>query len=250
MSDTRVYRIGGICSLAAIGVFCIEFPFYVVRGPFPSTAQSGRLIAFTTRNASNIMSCVLLDLIILTLLLVFLAGFRHLICRADPRQEWLATAFFGIGLVYVALTLVADSLQAATVVDAMSAPADGAAMRAMIESMYLMYGAVALFLMGAFIGLGSWLATASHALPAWFAPWGYACSLACFAFVPSMFAGHPDPNGFYNPAGWGPTSVAAGLPLAAWMVMAGIMMLRTRDAGVAIVAGLRQPSEKIAAMTK
>lgn len=248
MSDTRIYRISGICSLAAIAVFFLEFPFYLVRGAFPAAYEPSRLIEFTVRNAANIMSCVLLDFIILTLLVIFLAGFRHLICRADPRREWLATAFFGIGLVYVTLTLVADSLQAATVVDALSPLPDGALIRGMLESLYLMYGAVALFLMGAFIAMGSRLAQASRALPAWFAQVGYGCSLACFAFVPSMYARHPDPNGFYNPAGWGPTALAAGLPLATWMVMAGVLMLRTRDSGGLVAAGTREQTEKMAAM--
>jgi hypothetical protein len=184
------------------------------------------LADYAARNANNIMTCVLFDLVILTLILVFLAGLRHLIRQADPRQEWLATLFFGAGLVYVALTLIADSLQAATVVDARAVPADPAIIRAMMESMYLMYGSVALFLMAFFMALASYAAVASRALPAWSGWVGYACAVACLAFVPSMFVGRPDPTGFYNPAGWGPTGIASGLPLATWMIVVGILMIR------------------------
>ena len=38
-----------------------------------------------------------------------------------------------------------------------------------------------------------------------------------------------DPNGFYNPAGWGPFGVVAGFPLGAWAVIISIMMLRKRE---------------------
>jgi len=249
VSDIRIYRVSGVCALASIAVFFIEFPFYLGRGAFPSPAESYRLVEFTARNTRNIMSCVLLDLLILGLLSIFLAGFRHLVLRADPRQEWLATGFFGIGLVYVTLTLVADCLQAGTAVDALTFPSDGVAQRAMLESMYLMYGSVALFLMGLFIALGSWMACASRALPAWTGPVGYGCAAACFAFVPSMFIRHPDPNGFYNPAGWGPTAVAAGLPLAVWMVLSGVLMLRLRVPEEGAAGTPAETEERIAIST-
>jgi len=66
----------------------IEFPFYfyLVRGPFPSIAESFKLPNLAARNATNIMTCVLLDLILLSLFMVFTAGFRRLICQADRTE--------------------------------------------------------------------------------------------------------------------------------------------------------------------
>jgi len=58
---------------------------------------------------------------------------------------------------------------------------------------------------------------------------GYAGALLCLAFIPLMFAGAPDPNGFYNPAGWGPLGVVAGFSLLAWMVIVSIMMVRKHE---------------------
>jgi hypothetical protein len=104
MSDQKIYRIAGICSLTAIAVFFNECPLYIVRGAFPSITEPSRLVEFAARNATNIITCLLLDLVILTLFLVFVAGFRHLIRQADVRLEWLATLFFGLALVYVTLT--------------------------------------------------------------------------------------------------------------------------------------------------
>lgn len=151
-------------------------------------------------------------------------------------MEWLATLFFGVSLVYATLTLVADSLQAATVVDALTAPADAAVIRAMMESMYLMYGSVALWLMAFLMAIAGFatlacatspgLEATGAGLPKWSGWVACACSAGCLVFVPSMFCGRPDPNAFYNPAGWGPLGVAAGFPLAAWMIVVGILMLK------------------------
>jgi hypothetical protein len=215
MDDPKIHRWTGVCALAAIAVFFIEFPLYLVRGAFPGVTGSLKLADFTARNAANIMTCVLLDLIILTLIMIFAVGWRHLICQADPRQEWLGTVFPGVSLVYVTITLVADSLQAATVVDALTVPADPTIIRTMNESMFLMYGSVALFLMAVMRAVASYATMASRALPTWSGWLGYACAVACLAFVPSMFVGRPDITHFYNPAGWGPLGIASGFPLAA-----------------------------------
>lgn len=227
MTDQRIYRIAGISSLACVATFFIEFPFYLVRSPFPGLAATAKLPDFAARNATNIMCCVFLDLIILTLLMIFFAGIRHLIRTANPQHEWLASLFFGVGLVYVTLTFVADSLQGSTVIDAFDPPADGVIIRAMMESMFLMYGAVALWLMAFFMAILSYVTLASGALPRWSAWTGYACALACLAFVPTMFVHHIDMFGFYNPVGWGAEAIANGFPLAIWMIVVGILMLRT-----------------------
>lgn len=229
VNDLKTYRIAGACGLVSIAVFFIEFPLYFLRGPFPSMAESFKLGDFAARNATNIMTCVLFDLVILSLILIFLAGFRHLIRQAQPEQEWLGTLVFGIGVVYTTITLIADSLQGATVVDALAVNADSTAIRTMMESMYLMYGSVALFLMALLMAAAGYATVASRALPAWSGLVGYACAVVCLAFVPSMFVGKADPTGFYNPAGWGPTGVAAGFPLATWMIVVGILMMRKRE---------------------
>ena len=145
MDDPKVYRWTGISALASIAVFFIEFPFYLVRTGFPGLTDPVKFANFTATYGTNVMTCVSLDFIILALIMIFLAGFRHLVRQADPQQEWLGTLVFGVGLVYVTLTLVADSLQAATVVDARTVPANGVIMRGMFESMFLTYGSVALF---------------------------------------------------------------------------------------------------------
>jgi hypothetical protein len=228
MDDQKIYRWTGACGLAAIGVFFVEFPFYLVRAGFPGVTDPGKITDFTAAYGTNVMICVFFDFIILTLVMIFLAGFRHLIRRADEQYEWLGALTFGVGLVYVTLTFVADSLQAATVIDARTIPGNGVIIRAMLESTFLMYGSVALFLMALFMTLAGYAGAASRALPRWSGWIGYLCALACLIFVPSMFVGSPDLMHFYNPAGWGPEAIASGFPLAVWVITVGVLMVRMR----------------------
>jgi len=229
MDDRKIYRWSGACGLAAIAVFFIEFPFYLIRAGFPGLTDPAKITDFTATYGTNVMTCVFFDFIILTLVMIFLAGFRHLIRQADEQHEWLGTLVFGVGLVYVTLTFIADSMQAATVVDARTIPANGVIIRAMLESTFLMYGSVALFLMAVLMALAGYAGVASRALPRWSAWVGYVCALGCLAFVPSMFVGSPDLMHFYNPAGWGPEAIASGFPLAVWMITIGILMVRMRE---------------------
>src|SRR3974390_3457025 len=103
MNDQNIYRWAGICSLAAQAFFFIEFPFYVVRTGFPTVTDAAKLADYTTRNGTNIMICAFLDFIILTLIMIFLAGFRHLIIKADAQQEWLAPLPFRLAFLLLPL---------------------------------------------------------------------------------------------------------------------------------------------------
>jgi hypothetical protein len=138
---------------------------------------------------------------------------------------------------YTTLILRADTLQAATVIDGLTPPANPTIIRGMMEIMYLTYGAVALWLMALFTAIAAFailtansttnLEETSPKIPKWSGWVSVACTLACVAFVPSMFVDHVDVSAFHNPAGWGPLGIATGLPLATWMIVVGILILRT-----------------------
>ena len=72
-----------------------------MRAGFPGVTDSVKITDFTANYGTNVMTCAFFDFIILTLVMIFLAGFRHLIRQADAQQEWLGTLVFGVGLVYV-----------------------------------------------------------------------------------------------------------------------------------------------------
>ena len=76
--------------------------------------------------------------------------------------------------------------------------------------------------------MAGYAGVASRALPAWSGWTAYACAAACVGFVPTVYAGAPDPTGFYNPAGYGPLAIAAGLPLTVWVTVTSVLMIRMR----------------------
>jgi hypothetical protein len=238
MNDLKIYRWAGFSGFAAIALFFVEFPIYFLRGAFPSLADPLKLTNFIARNTTNVLTVVLLDMVIYCFFLVFLAGFRHLIRQTGPEHEWVATLVFGIGLVYTTLTLVADSLEGTTALDALAARADPSAIRALTEAQFLLFGSVALILMALLMTAASYAILASRALSRWSGWVGYVGAVVCLAFVPSMFCGAPDLTGFYNPAGWGPTGVAAGFPLAVWTIVVCISMIGKRPF---VPAGISQP---------
>jgi hypothetical protein len=226
MTDRKIYRIAGVSALVCIAIFFVEFPFYFVRTHVPGLAESSKYPDYAARNGTNIMCCLFLDLFILSLMTVFFAGVRHLIRQANPQDEWLASLFFGVGLVFVAITLVGDSFQASIVIDAFNPPADGVIMRAMTESTLLLYGSIALWLLAFFKAILSYVTVSSGALPRWSAWVGYGCAAIELAFVPTMFVHRVDFFGWYNPASLSAQAFANCFPLTVWMIVVGILMIR------------------------
>lgn len=155
-------------------------------------------------------------------LLFFMAGF----IQKAREQEWLATLFFGIGLVYSALTLVSDSITGGVGLDTVGGNPDPAAIRVMNESTILMFGSVGLILIAALLVLAGTLTFTSAALPKWTGWVAIAAAILNFAFIPSMYFGN-DPQGFYTASGWGP-AVGATFPFLLWILVTSIAMIRKR----------------------
>ena len=225
MDDEKIYRWTGVAGLFSIGLFLVEFPVYFLRGPMPSLTGPN-LCAYSMRNARNMLTVAFLDMLIYCLFLVFLAGVRHFIQRTRPGCEWLGRAAFGAGLVYTAITLLADSFEGAIALDALTGSPDPSVIRGLMESQYLLFGSMGLLLMALLLAAFGWACAGQGGFPQWTAWLGVAGAILCLAFVPSMFTGAPDLSAFYNPAGWGTTGVIAGFPLAAWVIAASILLMR------------------------
>ena len=99
MNDQKIYRWAGICSLAAQAFFFIEFPFYLVRSGVSSVTDAAKLADYTVRNGTNIMTCTFLDLIILTLVMIFLAGFR-IGLNVEPMEDGVNGLLFELNEIY------------------------------------------------------------------------------------------------------------------------------------------------------
>jgi hypothetical protein len=225
MNDLKMFRWTGISAIAVVVFTWAQFPLWMV-GHAPSVYDGvgfGRhLLAIRTVAFTRI----LLDQGIYVAIMVFAAGFRHLIRKAREECEWAGTLVFGSAVVWIAITLVADGLEGGAVLDSLSGRADGSAVRALIEGTLLIYnGSIAFAITGMFLGAAAYATLATGVLPRWTGWIAWVGAALCAICIPAMYAGPVDPSRFYNAGGWGP-AIIANFPPLIWFLVVGILMVR------------------------
>ncbi len=97
MNDVKVWHWTGWFGLVGVVLFLCEIPLYLVGVPVPPINDA----AAHSQHLANIrvvaLTRVLLNMGFYVCLMVFTAGFRHLIRRTRSDYEWLATLVFGAG---------------------------------------------------------------------------------------------------------------------------------------------------------
>jgi len=89
MNTTKVQRLTGASGvMIGVGGTLVVPLYFMYSGPPP---------------AWNVFTRNLLNLILCALMIVFIAGFCHLIRQADAAQGWVASLAYGAGLIYVAV---------------------------------------------------------------------------------------------------------------------------------------------------
>ena len=227
INNLKVYRWVGISGIMACIVGIIEFPLWFIGGQVPSFWDEANFSNYVARNSTLFIARTFMDLFILLFLTVFIAGFRHLIKQKHNEYEWAASLFFGIGLIYIALTLVSDSITGAAALDTVGVIPDPTAIRALIEETLLMFGSAGITFTGALLATAAYLIFATKALPKWIGWIALISAIINFAFVPSMFFG-TDPNQFYSETGLG-ISFASALPLVTWILLTSILMITKKE---------------------
>jgi hypothetical protein len=225
MHDEKVYRWTGAFGVAVFVLVLLEFPLWMVGNapPFNDTVAHSQYIA---KIKDIVLTRVLLDMCMYVSCMIFFAGFRHLIRRARAEYEWAATLVFGAGVVWWAVTLVADSLEGGAALDTLGGKADPTAVRALVEGALLIYnGPIAFVTPGLVLGAAGFASWATGALPRWTAWLAYVGAALCAGCIPAMYGGTLDPTRFYNAMGWGPIIVGT-FPVILWILVAGILMIR------------------------
>jgi len=232
MNDLKVFRWTGAFGLAVFVLVLMEFPLWGVGSP-PHINDAVANSQYITKIKDVVLTRVLLDMCIVVSFVIFSAGFRHLIRKARPEYEWAATLAFGAGLLWMAVTLVADSLMGGAALDTLGGKADPTAIRTLVEGALLMLnGPMAFVTTGLFLGAAGYASWATGALPKWTAWLAFVGAALCAASVPAMYGGALDQTHFYNAMGWGPIIVGSFPPII-WILVAGILMIRKRDAAAA-----------------
>jgi hypothetical protein len=230
MSDLKVFHWTGVFGLGVVVFSLSQFPLYMVGNP-PSVydglatskhLQAIRNIAFTR---------ILLDQGVYVSMMIFAAGFRHLIRRVREDYEWVGTLLFGAAVVWLAVTLVADGLAGGATLDSISSQPDPSAVRALILGTLLIYNGSTAFVMTAmFLAVAGFATLGTRVLPAWTGWLAFVGAALCLACVPTMYGGPVDYAGLYNAGSFRPALVA-NFPPAIWFATVSIVMLRKRERG-------------------
>ncbi len=231
MNDLKVRRLTGAFGLAGFVVFLVALPLYFL-GPQP-IARLEDTIQFSdsvSRASTFILTrATLADPLIMTCLLVFLAGFRHLIRQARPDYEWVSTLVFGAGLVVITLELAGDAFEGGAALDT-SVKADPTVVRGLMEGSFVFYGAIGLIMSALLLASAGYATLATGVLPRWTGWVAYACAVVNLVAAPSIFGG-TDYTGFYTASGY-VTSIGQGA-MVIWFLIASVSMLVVKREAVA-----------------
>lgn len=195
-------------------------------GRRPRLDDRDALVAFMTDASTPTLIVILIDTFLMAFLIVFLAGFRQLINKTRPDIEWIADLAFGAGLVFVALTLVGDAMEAGAALDSIGAVSDPSVVRALTEGHVQMFGSMGCVLTALVAAASAHVIFLSGALPRWTGVLAYVVAVANFAAVPTMFAGTNEPT-FFSAGGPG-IALFATFPWLVWVFSVGVTALRDR----------------------
>jgi Na+/phosphate symporter len=231
MNDLKVRRWAGAFGVAGFVLFLVALPLYFV-GPQPMVRleDTVQFSDSVTRASTFILTrATLADPLIMACLLVFLAGFRHLIRQARSDYEWVGTLVFGSGLVVITLELAGDALQGGAALDTF-VKADPTVVRGLMEGSFVFYGAIGLVMSALLLASAGYAILATGVLPRWIGWVAYACAIVNLVAAPSIFGG-TDYTGFYTASGY-VTFIAQGA-MVIWFLIASVSMIVVKREAVA-----------------
>lgn len=210
MNNSQAQRVMGIAGvMLGLGV-TLSIPLYFIySGPPP---------------AWNVLTRDLVNLVSIAFMLVFIACFSHLIRRADEESAWLASIFYGAGMLFVAVALVAIALEAGVVFGTPDGTVDPTIDGPLANANILIHGSIKRLLTVVMLVPAGYAVLRTGILPRWVAWSAYLIAAANLAFVPSLFFGS-DVTKFYSAIGWGNSAFVASF-LGYWILAVGIAALR------------------------
>src|ERR1700691_5202974 len=210
MTESSLRRYTGIFGLVATLISLTDIPLYFTYDGAPPQW--------------DILTRVLVGIVGSTILIVFLVGFRMVICQGRPRLEWAGTLVLVSGLMWLTFSMVAQSMEAGTAIVS-KVPIDPTVDGVLAPGQFLLWGAIGRLMTTLFLSASGCGILRGRLMPAWLAWLAFLVALINVAFVPAMFFGYHAAQ-FYTAVGWGTTATAPVL-VAWWIIIASIVMLRT-----------------------
>jgi hypothetical protein len=201
---------GAVTAWSAVIAFVLVAPtvalYFVVADP-PST----RVVLWR----------VLLSLLLNAALLVFVAGFAAVLWQTGA-SPWAVGLVFGSGVLLVAVTFVANAIQAGAVLRA-GGRIDPTLMGTGAEASQVLYGPVTRLITAVFLTAAA-AAVFPSALPGWLGWTALVTAMVHLVLVPTLLSS-TDPARFFSLNGWN-IPVVGGLFLL-WVLLAGVASWRT-----------------------
>jgi len=210
MNTLSLRRRTGIFGLVASLISLTQLPLYFMYSGAPPQW--------------NVLTRILLSIIGASILIVFLAGFRLVIRAGSPNLEWAATIVLVSGLMWLTFSLVAQSMEAGTVIVS-KVPIDPTIAGVLAPGQFLLFGSIGRAMTTLFLSASGLAVLRGRLMPAWLGRLASIIALINLAFVPAMFFG-PDAAQFYSAVGWGTTATAPSL-VVCWILIGSIILIRT-----------------------
>jgi len=219
-----VRRWTGIAAIVVAVLLSVEFLLHQLIGPRPELDQSAALVDFFVEHHNQMLLIVLIDTILMASIVVFLAGFRQIITHARHDLQWISDVGFGAGLVFVAVTLVGDAMEAGSALDVVNLVPDASAIRALTEGHAVMFGATGCVLLAVVSASSGYVVIASRVLPRWSGIIAWIVAVLQVFGLSTIFGGTSDRD-WLSSGGVGVT-VTATFPWVAWVVVVGIVTIQ------------------------
>ena len=219
-----VKRWTGIAAIVVAVLLSLEFVLHQVVGPRPELDQQSDLTAFFVEHHNQMLTIVLIDTVLMASIIVFLAGFRQIITHARHDLQWIADIGFGAGLVFVAITMVGDAMEAGSALDVVNLTPDPSAIRALTEGHAVMFGATGCVLLAVISASSAYVVLASRALPRWTGVVAWVVAGLQIFGLATIFGGTSDLY-WFSSGGVGVT-LTATFPWVAWVITVGIVTIQ------------------------
>ena len=167
MTDSSIARITGMFGVACVLLSWAQFPLWVIGGA-PPFYDSEALARHLSDIRTTALVRILMDQGIYVSMMIFAAGFRHLVRRARPESDWLGLLALVSAAVWLAVTLAADGLMGGAVLATLQGTADLSAALPLVFGTLLIYnGSIAFAITGLFMAAAGWATLDSGVLPRW-----------------------------------------------------------------------------------
>ena len=231
MKTPDVRRWTGISALVVAVFMSLEALTKLSIGSRPELDAGLALVEHAKATAVQTIIVILADTFLMAFLIVFLACFRQLVTKARHDLQWVADITFGAGLVFIAVTLVGDSMDGGAALDAIGLTADPSVTRTLVVGHAIMFGSTGAVLLALVSATAAYLTFASGVVPRWTGVLAAATAVSNLAWAIVGFNG-TSPDHFFAVGGIG-NAMLAIFPWLVWVICVGVTTVRGARPGTA-----------------